>query len=419
MVGKPSRPMIFEYCVVTRATSSFSYRDEGLMFCWLMRRILAAWIAVSPSVVLAESPVRVTLRAFDRQLALETQPTTSASVSVGDVNGDGHLDILLAKGRHWPESNRILLGNGRGHFSASDVGGDADRTYSAALADLNGDGSVDLVVSNDRPDRKLIYFNDGSGRFTESGTFGDPEWPTRYVTLADLNGDGFPDIITANRNGSRSTGYTPSFVCFNDGKGGFGECSPLPTESSTIIVAADLDGDGAIDLFLPHRDGGLSKILWNDSKGGFSESTQLGPAESRTRLAAAADLDGDGLVDLVVGGPEGKGTVIYLNEGRRKFGTGIALSSPDRVAYSVAIADMNRDGALDLVIGYFEGRGSVFFGDGSGKTFVETAWNDGVGAVYGLAVGDFNGDDWPDIATARSGGLNAVWFSDAVQSSLD
>ena len=50
-----------------------------------------------------------------------------------------------------------------------------DRTYSAALADVNHDGYLDVVISNDQPDRKLIYLNDGKGNFHVSGTFGDPQ----------------------------------------------------------------------------------------------------------------------------------------------------------------------------------------------------------------------------------------------------
>jgi len=380
----------------------------------MFRKLVFLVSLCCPGLAFGDPPIDPVIRKFDRMLALESEPTTSASVSIGDIDGDGTLDILLAKGRHWPEANRILLGDGRGGFTTSKAVGDPDRTYSAALADLNGNGSLDLVVSNDRPDQKLVYLNDGKGHFNAIGTFGSPEWPTRYVTLADLNRNGFPDIITANRNGSRSNKHTPSYICFNDGQGGFSECRALPTESSTIIVAADLDGDGAIDLFLPHRDGGRSLVLWNDTKGEFDVSTQLGPEDSRTRVAAVADLNGDGLFDIVVGGQAGKGVEIYLNSGNRQFGMAIPLASAERVAYSVLVADMNRDGFNDIVVGYHEGRGSVFFSDGSGRNFIETAWNDGIGAVYGLAVGDFNRDGWPDIVTARSGGFNALWYSEPI-----
>lgn len=120
-------------------------------------------------------------------------------MNVGDLNGDGRLDIVLGKGRHWLLFNRVLLNDGQGGFRGSNLGSAPDRTYSAALADLNRDGSLDIVVSNDSPDRKLVYLNDGKGHFAEAGTFGRPAWSTRYVTLADLNGDGYPDIVAANR----------------------------------------------------------------------------------------------------------------------------------------------------------------------------------------------------------------------------
>ena len=351
----------------------------------------------------------ITPRAFDRALLLEPKAETSASVSIGDLNGDGYPDLMLGKGRHWPLLSRVLLNDGKGRFTAHDLSATPDRTYSAALADVNRDGKLDVIISNDEPDPKLIYLNDGKGNFKLAGTFGDPNWPTRYVTLADLNGDGFPDLIVANR-GDLPTSPQHSFVCLNDGKGHFPSCTPLAgTESATIIVAADFDGDGAVDLFVPHRDGGQSVIFWNDGKGRFPRKTSVGPPDSHARAAAAGDLNGDGHVDIVVG-DEQRGTFVYLNDGHRDFEQ-IMLAARQRVPYAVAIADLNRDGKPDIVVGNMNAVGSVFFNDGTGTNFLEVPWGDGNGAVYGLAIGDLDGDGWPDIAAARSDAPNAVWFS--------
>ncbi|HZQ44779.1 MAG TPA: VCBS repeat-containing protein [Acidobacteriaceae bacterium] len=367
----------------------------------------------------ASTPV---LRSFDRVLLLEEKGETSAGVSVGDLNGDGLPDIVLGKGRHWPLFNRVLLNDGHGGFTATNLGTAPDRTYSAALADVDGDGFLDIIVSNDAPDRKLVYRNDGKGHFTEFGTFGDPKWSTRYVTLADLNGDGYPDIVVANRgdypdlvDGKPGKGPhvpTPSYVCLNDGKGHFPACQPLPkTESATSIVVADFDGDGALDLFVPHRDGGQSYVLWNDGKGHFPTWTKVGPAEAWIRMGAAGDLNGDGRPDLAIIDEALKANFILLNRGGRQFGEPIRLPGPTRPPYCVAIADLNRDKRPDIIVGYVEKPGSVYFNTGNGRTFHEVPWNDGQGTVYGLAFADFNGDGWPDIVAARSDAPNGIWFS--------
>ncbi|MEI6535411.1 MAG: VCBS repeat-containing protein [Verrucomicrobiaceae bacterium] len=348
---------------------------------------------------------------FERMQPLEDKGQTSASVSLGDIDGDGDLDIVLARGRHWPLDNLILRNDGKGNFTMEKLPAEADRTYSAALADLNGDGTLDLVVSNDHPDRKVIYLNDGHGKFRLAGTFGHPEWPTRYITVADLNGDGRPDIVVANRSANPANPVS-CYVCLNDGKGGFPNEISLPTQSATIIVAADLDGDGIIDLFVPHRDGGQSLIFWNDGTGKFSAApVPFGPKNSTIRAAVAADMDGDGIMDLVVGDAK-TGLFIYLGKGHRSFEEPVPVGGKSGAPYSIGVMDMNRDGKPDLVVGRQVARGSIFFNQSSAKTlnFKESPWNDGKGTVYGLALGDLDGDGWPDIVAALSDAPNAIWL---------
>ena len=200
-----------------------------------------------------------TTRTFNTVINLETTSEDSANVSMADLDGDGDLDLVLAKGRHTPILDRVLLNDGKGGFVASDLGPVADRTYTAALADIDGDGDLDVLTSNDTPDKKLVYANDGKGTFSIAGTWGAPKWSTRNAAVADLNGDGRVDVIAANRPG-------PSYICLNEGKGLFAtDCIAIPAESATSIVPADFDKDGFIDLAVPSRDGGQSRIYFNDA----------------------------------------------------------------------------------------------------------------------------------------------------------
>ena len=121
----------------------------------LSSRTAAALVAIALSAPVGVSLAQAPLPQFDRVLLLETTSETSANASIGDVNGDGKPDIMLAKGRHWPLIDRLLLGDGKGGFApATDLGTASDRSYAARLVDLDGDGDLDLVV----PGRSGLYW---------------------------------------------------------------------------------------------------------------------------------------------------------------------------------------------------------------------------------------------------------------------
>ena len=181
---------------------------------------------------------------------LGSESNLTASISLGDVDGDGDLDAVVANGRHWAQQNFVFLNDGTGFFrTARRLGEELATSYRAALADFDGDGDLDVAVGNDRA-RKSLFTNDGDGHFSLSGTFGRDDVATRNIVIADVNGDGAPDILVTNRG-------APNAVYFNDGTGGFEEHRRFGSErDSTISVAvADLDGDGSPDLVLANRDG--------------------------------------------------------------------------------------------------------------------------------------------------------------------
>jgi hypothetical protein len=343
-------------------------------------------------------------------MLIETASETTANVSIGDLDGDGHLDLVLAKGRHWPLVDRVLLNDGHGRFSIGyALGSASDRSYSAPLGDLDGDGSLDVVISNDRPDPKLVYLNDGAGHFRVGSQFGLPEWPTRNAALADLDGDGRLDIVVANRSADAG-GVGSNFVCPNHGGGDFaGECIAFSQESSTTITAIDIDRDGLVDLVVPHRDGGQSFIYFNDGRAHFPRRVPFGPPDAMIRSAQAVDLDGDGQIDLVAI-DEKRGLLIFAGRPDKTFATARILATGVPIPYALAIGDLDRDGRPDIVVGHLAARSTIYFNDGSGQ-YTAVGFGDGRGDTYGLAIGDLDGDGWPDIAAARSGAPSAVYFS--------
>ena len=371
----------------------------------------------------------IPLVCFDRELYLDTEATTSANASVGDLNGDGHLDIVLIKGRHWPVTNQYLLGDGSGSFdTVADLGDVADRSYTGALADLDRDGDLDIVVSNDNPDRSLVYLNAGDGRFSEGSTFGQPQWNTRNVSATDINGDMLPDIIVANRGPLE--GPSPNYICMNLGDGRFPtDCQPFSDESATTITPFDVNGDGLTDLVVPHRDGGQSHIYLGQSRAGNRfEARPFGPPQAAIRATAVADVDQDGEVDIVAihtGNSEGgdgvvargrnfRGTTIFYGLGNSMFSEAHVIDDSSRMPYALAISDLNQDGAIDIIVGYVEAATTVFLNQRSDRQFHNFDLGDNAGATYGFAVGDLDDNGQPDIVVAKSGARNRVLFGNRV-----
>ena len=167
----------------------------------------------------------------------------------------------------------------------------------AALGDLNGDGTLDVFLAKSRTHTQgdmlnEVWFNDGMGNFTDSGQrLGNAE--NYAVALGDLNGDGFLDAAVGNRGGGE--------IWFNDGQGDFTEGKQRLGRGMThTIVVSNLDGDGDLDLLL----GGETSIrVWlNDGAGHFRSGQRI--KFDRYDAVNVGDVTGDSVADIFVGGPD-------------------------------------------------------------------------------------------------------------------
>jgi uncharacterized repeat protein (TIGR01451 family) len=341
--------------------------------------------------------------------ALPISTTHIRDIALGDIDGDGDLDLVIAGGPGQP--NEIWFNDGQGGLTRS------DQTLSTsakgvALGDLDGDGDLDLFIVYEgagagRPNE--VWFNDGSGYFEDSGqALGEGD--SIGVALGDLDGDGDLDAFVANWI------LQPNRVWLNDGDGYFGDSGQtLGNGRSVAVDLGDLDGDGDLDAVVGNWNQDLNTIWMNDGSGAFTLGQRVGYAAStNTKDLALGDLDGDGDLDLFIANQWGQANQVWLNDGKGHFsdsGQRLGQSSSE----GVALGDLDGDGDLDAFVAN-EGKGTaaadkVWFNDGQG-TFTPGLQKLGSGNSQAIApLGDLDGDGDLDAVVGDEDAPSKVWFN--------
>jgi uncharacterized repeat protein (TIGR01451 family) len=335
------------------------------------------------------------------------------SIAAGDFNGDGIQDLAIANNQDGTVT--VLLGNGSGGFSqapGSPVAAGPLPT-SVAVGDFNGDGIPDLAVADNYRGNILevsILLGNGQGRFTAAPLIQYfASGPPGALAVGDFNRDGFPDLALVNELGNNVT------ILLGDGSGGFAQAAGSPFAvggQPTALVAADFNSDGVLDLAVTNGNDNTATVLLGTGTGAFTPAAGSPYSTGAFPFSIAlADLNADGVPDLAIAA--NNGLTIMIGNGSGGFTASTSKTSVGINPIYVAVGDFNGDGKQDLAvvalvtIGPSEYANVLLLpGNGSGGISLTplsslTLYQAGNGsAVFGLGVGDFNGDGIEDVSVA-------------------
>ncbi|MGB1251928.1 MAG: S8 family peptidase, partial [Candidatus Promineifilaceae bacterium] len=347
--------------------------------------------------------------------------TSGTQISLGDIDSDGDLDAIVV-GNY--EVITLWVNQGGAQSGTAGIFADSGQTITAggssgtgALGDLDGDGDLDLVVASrggwgDGKGNEVL-FNQGGVQSGTEGVFIDSgqqlgSSDSSDVALGDLDGDGDLDAFFTNDFGQ------PNEVNINDGNGVFsGSLNSFTGERSTNVELGDLDGDGDLDAFITNGNGpGKPNTVWinqgrsqNGTEGIFLDSGQtLGTENSWDARLGDVDADGDldAYVSNTISGAFGDDR-LWINDGNGNFADSGNQLGHTRGAVNIDMGDVDGDGDLDTFIGVAVGPNEVWLNENAANTACITPPL-GMTAWWDL-------DDTGSIARERVHGNDGVYYS--------
>ncbi|HKS81716.1 MAG TPA: FG-GAP-like repeat-containing protein [Candidatus Acidoferrales bacterium] len=334
-------------------------------------------------------------------------------VLVGDFNGDGKPDIAagIAGVSGGSDTWTILLGNGDGTFTLKSTlslpsGAVGGATVAGVVGDFNGDGKLDLVVTDSSDEAAYLYLGNGDGTFQSPATIAAGNFPNAVIA-ADVNNDGHLDIVTTGSGGSVGPFGSCISVILGNGNGTFQMQTSYATYSGpTAITLADFNGDHNLDAAVL-TNGGYMSILLGNGNGTFQAATNIGigltAAASGPEAIVAADVNKDGKQDLILSIYGQDCVAVFLGKGTGSFQSPLFFNS-NQMPTGLAVGDFNGDAKLDWV----SGSGSIdavyaALGNGDGTFRAPQGVPAALSASQTFAAGNFTSAKILDLAVADRG----------------
>jgi hypothetical protein len=351
-------------------------------------------------------------------------------VALADLDEDGDVDLLFANGGDYetpgkPVASTVFLNDGAGNFrdATRQVFGDfKGLTRVIQVGDVDGDGHPDLLVGTTYNTQSRLFLNTGQGQWSDVT---DTHLPRTGLSVGDLelgdaDEDDDLDIVLADwGNKSPMKGAGPVVLWLNDGRGRFsaaakGAMPTVPVGFSWDLELVDVDNDWDLDVAISCKVCPTSRLYLNNGVGHFKDATKSHmPAFENNYEFAPIDLDADGFLDLVTIN-DGASQLLGLPEHVfRNDGTGRYVDVTDdwwpeaaNPGYddNVAVAlDVESDGDADFLVGSLDGPDRLLVNDGTGHLVLHenVLTADMSLGTLGMAVADLNGDKILDVVEGQ------------------
>lgn len=337
-------------------------------------------------------------------------------VVLADIDGDGDLDLIVGNNE---EANKVYRNdavNADGSLTLTLIwtAPISDATQSLAVGDMDGNGYLDLIVGNWESSNK-IYLN-GGGTFDQNPAWQDDEnYQTAAIDVGDANGDGRLDIAVANMCPDYPTECQPDQLYLNttDTSFSFELSWQRFNRSTTDLAWGDLDGDNQLELAMVENIYNSHKVYqYDDTTGEMILFWYSLNDEDLGQNVAWGDANGDGRQDLLVGNSSDAPERLYLNNGET-LEVDPEWTTDDTIAnYDLAFADIDNDGDKDF-IGAYGNLIKIYQNKDHPIDRIATPLSDqSVYTTQDIVWGDINGDGLLDLIEGNSDGPNIQYFND-------